>query len=1249
MKIYIRALSILLIMLTALPSGLIFAEEREYSLLPANIVYELESGVISGETFELTDDSEASGGKAVRCNSGATESVVTLESFNLKRLGIYSIYVRVRSTHNAHDSFWFSFDDGAYTYCQITGNVEYRWYKVSEVTLGAGEHTMKFKSREMSVLIDKVILTQSSTFVPEGIGEIPYDIFDERYVPEYPETDYPFTASHPRVLLTANDVKTIKRNLASAENAAYNSRMNSIIAENYDCILPNTIASGKTDNGNAEYLNYISLCALYYCVSQNEAYGQKAISGIINYLDSLIYSGGTAGSKWSLAQCTATFYAAIVYDWCYPLLTDEQKEAIIRLCISHAANSEIGWPPSRQKAYAMGHSCEQSLMRDYLAFAIAVYDEYPEAYNYVSQRVFDEYIPTFNYIYDSGSGHPAGVYYGNFLRQSHELYLKALLKPIGYDSLLSKNQENQGFQTIYMRRPDGAFIEDGDDNSDKNVYYPSTLPAFLAANLYENSYFKQEMYRSNRYGKDFGMTNNVALFLALNNPSVGFETYEELPLSTWNGTVNGTMVARTGWEEGKGADTMVVSMKAPERFFGGHQHLDAGEFEIYYKGNLAIDSGVYGSYGNAHDYGYNKQTIAHNSMLIEGENERSVFGASYPSAGGQYVDFKASETFEDFTGEHTSYTKVLAHGFGNNMNKPEFTYLKGDLTSAYDGRAKEYTRTFMFNNLFDEVYPGVLIVLDKVVSDSASKKTWLIHSQEEPSVNGSRTTIARTENGYNGRLTVDTLLPEADNAEFTVVGGTGKEFLVGEKNYTATSKLEDGKWRVELSPKVSDGEDYFLNVMQVSDNSEEIKPVEVSKFETVTHIGVGIKDRIVFLSKSYERFSDSLTFEFGGEEESYLLQVDGLSAGTWRIEGGNGFAETVDVPESSGVAAVKVPEGKYTFTRVSDVCTERDYSVKANIVKSDVKYIPVNMDLLMTTAFRVYDYDGVAYVDLEEYADYMGAEVSYEGDTATLSQYGWYVKYTAGKHKVYRHSIYQKGEWYMPGPVRIIGGKYYVPILSTPKIVQKAIEHKSAMNMISVISYTPPNSNPADGMTATKYYSIGKSWSPGGKVTGATKVLADSSEVITITPNEGYYLKYYTLGGVKTIVNSSEAYSVTVGNLCKNVTIYANFAKIADFVPEITLDKRMYNNGKEIVAFAEIYNPLNFDILEYGIELSDSDGTVSERYRARKKFGSDNMFGIRIIDFPLKYPGEFNLKAYLDYVNGETATVQSSSVTVSGE
>ena len=95
--------------------------------------------------------------------------------------------------------------------------------------------------------------------------------------------------------------------------------------------------------------------------------------------------------------------------------------------------------------------------------------------------------------------------------------------------------------------------------------------------------------------------------------------------------------------------------------------------------------------------------------------------------------------------------------------------------------------------------------------------------------------------------------------------------------------------------------------------------------------------------------------------------------------------------------------------------------------------------------------------------------------------------------------------------------------------------------------------------------------------------------------------------------------------------------------------KKHTMNINALEAFAEIYNPLDFEIKEFGIELENSDGSMKKRYKSIRELNKDNMFGIRFLNYPLKYPVKFQLKAYMDYVNGETGTVESQPVTVVNE
>lgn len=112
--------------------------------------------------------------------------------------------------------------------------------------------------------------------------------------------------------------------------------------------------------------------------------------------------------------------------------------------------------------------------------------------------------------------------------------------------------------------------------------------------------------------------------------------------------------------------------------------------------------------------------------------------------------------------------------------------------------------------------PGSLIVLDKVVSSNPSfKKTWLLHTQNKPNLNGSVLESVSTQEGRNGKLVTNVLLPEQDNMKVEFIGGTGKEYWVDGHNYGTVSQEDAGCWRIELSPREESKSDNFLNVIQV--------------------------------------------------------------------------------------------------------------------------------------------------------------------------------------------------------------------------------------------------------------------------------------------------------------------------------------------------------------------------------------------------------------------------------------------------
>ena len=236
-----------------------------------------------------------------------------------------------------------------------------------------------------------------------------------------------------------------------------------------------------------------------------------------------------------------------------------------------------------------------------------------------------------------------------------------------------------------------------------------------------------------------------------------------------------------------------------------HRQLDALHFTIYKMGYLAIDTGARED-GRVHHVGWYNQTVAHNSILIDmpGEPETSCWG--YPPQrqnGGQYR-YKGS--------------KVIS--FETNR---DYAYVAADGTRSYlPEKCSQAIRQFLF------IPPGYFVVFDRVTSLRAEyRKTWLFHSINEPSVDG---TLFRVDEG-RGRLLARSFLPK--KAKIEKIGGAGHEYYyrpyyAAGINYTGDSSGYKGKWHIEVHPGSPRKTDYFLHLIQVGD--QKLKAMDEAEF-----------------------------------------------------------------------------------------------------------------------------------------------------------------------------------------------------------------------------------------------------------------------------------------------------------------------------------------------------------------------------------------------------------------------------------
>ncbi len=480
-----------------------------------------------------------------------------------------------------------------------------------------------------------------------------------------------------------------------------------------------------------------------YLLTNNKKVGRKAITTVLDTLTTFSLPEGV--NDIARASGRMMVAGAIVYDWCYDLLKENEKQQFITGFIRLAKTLECGYPPTKQNAIT-GHSAEWMIHRDLISAAIAIYDEHPEMYYLAAGRFFKDHVPVRNWFY-AGHSYHQGPKYDN-VRFACDLFPLWIFDRMGAGNIYNPSQQFVHYNNIYKRRPDAQYLPSGDVDYPRIEYETLGLSTMLTASYYKDEYINYE-FRRNTTTID---SRSVIYDFLWRDAKLGTKSPETLPLTRYFNAPYGWMIARTGW----GENSVIAEMKVNEYNFSNHQHLDGGTFQIYYKGSLALDSGAYvgssGGYNSAHNKNYFKRTVAHNSLLVydpEEEFKSMGYGGADKSAtvgndGGQKlpgVEWGAPKDFDDLL-QNFKTGEIVAKGFGPDLNKPDFSYLKGDLTQAYSDKVKEVKRSFVFFNLKNDTIPAALVVFDKVVStNSKFKKTWLLHSIEEPKINGIETII----------------------------------------------------------------------------------------------------------------------------------------------------------------------------------------------------------------------------------------------------------------------------------------------------------------------------------------------------------------------------------------------------------------------------------------------------------------------------------------------------------------------------
>ena len=718
-------------------------------------------------------------------------------------------------------------------------------------------------------------------------------------------------STHPRLMITEDSIAGIR--VALEDDTPTNKLFREYLAEEFDAILPPAPEYDSTNNNKDNYLarlahirksahNYdpklIEQCAvkaLGYKVYGDEAYAYQATYALKNYLYTLDVKSFPFDQYRAFGYIM--YLAGCVYDWCYELLTDEDKEQIIaavehRLCEGKNEKGdrfEIGFPPTKQGSVS-GHGSEYQLLRDYLAFSIAIYDENPSWWKYVGARFYNDFVPSRNNYYKSGIS-AQGTGYSPF-RFTADLFSAWIIRAAtGINPYVGMEKVPRSY--FGFEYAPGNIYADGDGPSIQNTSKLRDLAligAYLAGDA--GLLAQGEHLLGDAAVKEAAQGLHLVAYVIFRGTGLkpAKNRFDKMELIQYNGFPLGQYISRERWDDKNSASTFT---RIRIRATANHEHRDAGTFQIYYKGMLTCDGGVYDYYGNDHWKFFHTATVGHNGVLVYNPAYRK--GNKWYSGSQRYIRETSSlqswyNTSDFDTGTltaHESAYRDLA------KKRPHYTYLSGDVAKAYEPDTVSYLgRRMLTVYTGNPDFPMALFIYDDVESvEPAFKKTFLMQicSPDAPKISRGRVI---TENG-DGRLVLTSL---SNNVTVRGVGGRGydedgnyvseksRNYLINGKQCHTINKKDDGHWgRIEISPKEKSKTAEFLNLIYVTDKgSKKIAP-KVTRINADGIAGIGFGKTVALFATARTPEACEISASVSGPKGKLEYFVSGVCGGTWRV------------------------------------------------------------------------------------------------------------------------------------------------------------------------------------------------------------------------------------------------------------------------------------------------------------------------------------------------------------------------------
>jgi hypothetical protein len=488
--------------------------------------------------------------------------------------------------------------------------------------------------------------------------------------------------------------------------------------------------------------------ALAYVITGKRSHAHTAIS----YMDSIvadITSDEDRGQSNFLNIAGNMRSTALVYDWCYDLLSVAQRRDY-RAYMNQLMN-EL-WNPFNNPTHLWngwavddpGNNFYYSFLLGTAYVALATYGEndYPHSlpfdgttYNdlmaFLQAKIEQQSMPMYLDTWGKGGSWHEGNNYGLLSKRLlFETFL--ILRDAGVKNYFEETAfpREAILYHLYSMQPGFEQVYPGGDIPRETLPYDRHLMLYGADALAGTVEAEYAQYFSNNIELatpfdwwDFIQPYDILMY----DPSRPERDFSELPLSYF-AEGGDWMNSRSGWD----ADAVSVSFVCTNRI-QQHQAQDQNAFLIYC-GNLQATS------GNLHsNWGIYQRANAFNTILINGEGQ--AYGGNQDTP---------TETVRDIG-------NVIKQESGT-----DFTYIAGDARDAYYTNAGQFgygddplLHTFVRELV--HILPGLVVVFDRITPiDSTHIPTWMLQTELAPTITGNRVTAS----AGGGQLYNWVLLPE---------------------------------------------------------------------------------------------------------------------------------------------------------------------------------------------------------------------------------------------------------------------------------------------------------------------------------------------------------------------------------------------------------------------------------------------------------------------------------------------------------